>query len=215
MLDAIGFRHGTDKSSRNHDFLNFYDRRFNHLRKEKFLFLEIGVYEGQSLSMWREYFENATILGIDINQDCMRFNDNGISVRIGDSSNVDFLFDIINEFGKPLLVLDDGSHRWDHQISAFQILFPILLKGGYYVVEDLDTSFRVHLKGGRLEGYSRISAFDYLSLLARRTVADFAFDDEPEHDLFIHENYRSVSTVEFARRTCVISKKTNSDRGPV
>ncbi|APH60268.1 methyltransferase [Granulibacter bethesdensis] len=215
MLDAIGFRHGTDKSSRHHDFLNFYDRRFNYLRKEKFLFLEIGVYEGQSLSMWREYFENATILGIDINKDCMRFNDNGISVRIGDSSNVDFLFDIIKEFGKPLIVLDDGSHRWDHQISAFQTLFPILLKGGYYVVEDLDTSFRAHLKRVPFEGYSRISAFDYLSLLARRVVADSAFDDEPEHDLFIHENYRSVSTVEFARRTCVISKKTNSDRGPV
>jgi demethylmacrocin O-methyltransferase len=39
------------------------------------------------------------------------------------------------------IVVDDGSHRNEHVIDTFKILFPLLSPGGYYVVEDLQTSY--------------------------------------------------------------------------
>jgi hypothetical protein len=165
--------------------------------------------------MWSEYFPNAKIVGLDINEECLQHEEGAISVRIGDASNPGFLFDVIHEFGRPLVVLDDGSHRWDHQIQALQVLFPVLRPSGFYVVEDLDTSFAAHLAQAPFEGFSAISAFDYLSMLARRTVADAAFGNEKPQDLFIEENYRWVGSVDFGRRTCVVSKQASIGGGPI
>jgi hypothetical protein len=213
-LDELGLAHGTDKASNIHDFLRLYERRLMHLRDESFLLIEIGVYHGGSMNTWSEYFPNATIVGLDTNEECRKYEHGNISVRIGNATDPKFLLDIIHEFGRPLVVLDDGSHRWDHQIQSLQILFPILRPSGFYVVEDLDTSFEAHLAQAPFQGLSQISGFDYLALLARRTVADQAFGSEKPHDTFIQENYKWVGSIEFARRTCVLSKKPDPDKGP-
>ena len=213
-LDEIGRKNGTDKASDIHNYLRFYERRLAHLRDAQFLLLEIGVYHGGSVRTWTEYFPQARIVGLDINGECRRHERDNVAIRIGDASDSSFLFDVIGEFGRPLIVLDDGSHRWDHQIRTFQILFPVMRPSGFYIVEDLDTSFEAHLAQAPFQGFSTTSAFDYLSLLARRTVADAAFGDEKLPDLFIQENYRWVASLEFARRTCIVAKQAAPGVGP-
>jgi len=214
-LDEIGLRNGTDKASNIHDYLRFYERRFAHLRAEAFVLIEIGVYRGGSVRTWSEYFPRAQIVGLDINEECRQYEQGNIAIRIGDASNPSFLFDIITEFGRPLVVLDDGSHRWDHQIQTLQVLFPLLRPSGFLVIEDLDTSFENHLAQAPFQGFSPMSAFEYLSLLARRIVADSAFGSEKLQDLFIQDHHCWVGSVEFARRTCIVSKKVTAGRGPV
>ncbi len=214
-LNELGLRHGTDKSSEVHDYLNLYERRFRGLRDEAFVMIEVGVLQGASLRMWGEYFPKARIVGIDYDPECARHERDNVSARIGDASNVDFLFDVVHEFGKPLLVIDDGSHRWDHQILLLQTLFPLLRPGGFFVVEDLDTSFERHLVTAAFQGQSEISAFDYLCKFARRLVADAAFGSERPHDLFIEKYHPYVGSVEFARRTCILSKKPTPGGGPI
>ena len=214
-LDEIGLSHGTDKASNIHDYLRFYDRRLQHLRNEPFTLLEIGVYRGGSVRTWSSYFPRATIVGLDVSEECRQYERGNIAIRIGDASDPGFLFDVVREFGRPLVVLDDGSHRWDHQIASLHTLFPILRPDGIYIVEDLDTSFEAHLAQAPFQGHATVSAFDHLALLARRVVADAAFGSEKTHDLFIEDNYRWVGSVEFVRRACVLTKRPAMGGGPV
>ena len=52
-------------------YLDIYERNLACYRDRPLFFLEIGIFDGGSLDMWRRYFgAEATIVGIDINQDC-------------------------------------------------------------------------------------------------------------------------------------------------
>jgi hypothetical protein len=99
--------------------------------------------------MWSRFFGPlATIVGIDINPSCKDHEADGIHVRIGDQSDPKFLQDIIDEFGIPDIVLDDGSHRMEHILASFQYLYPKLPKNGLYIVEDLHTAYWPEYGGG-------------------------------------------------------------------
>lgn len=66
-LDQIGLKTCTDKNSKFHNYLEFYERYFAPCRQNRFTLIEVGVYEGASIKMWEEYFPNAKIIGLDIN----------------------------------------------------------------------------------------------------------------------------------------------------
>ena len=214
-LNEIGLAQMTDKASNIHDYLSFYERRLGHLREQAFTLIEIGVFKGGSVRTWGEFFPRARIVGLDVDPACQEYEGGNVAIRIGDASDLGFLFSVVEEFGRPTVAIDDGSHRWDHQILSLQTLFPLLVPGGYFVLEDLDTSFNEHLKQARFEGVSGVSAFDYLSLLAARVVAHNAFGDAKPYDLFTHNYHEQVGSVEFGRRTCMISKKPNRFTGPI
>ena len=120
-----------------------YEKHFAHLRDKEFKMLEIGVLNGGSLEMWRNYFPKAKIVGIDINPDCRNHEqtDKNIFVRIGDQSNEKFLQDLIDEFAEFDLILDDGSHHVDHVNRTFQYLYPKLKDGGIYFIEDTHAAY--------------------------------------------------------------------------
>jgi hypothetical protein len=139
-LDAIGLRHGTDKASNSNDYLSFYVRYFEPMRERAVKVLEIGVLNGASLRTWRDYFPNGSIIGVDINPAALQHAGDRISIEIADQSNARDLRRIAS-LGPFDLVLDDGSHYWRHQILTFQLLAPAVQPGGFYVLEDLDTSY--------------------------------------------------------------------------
>jgi len=214
-LDEVAERFNTDKVSNLHDFLRFYHRRLSHLRDEKFVLYEVGVLNGGSVKTWEAYFPNATIVGIDIDPRCTEFEGGNIHIRIGDASRVDFMFDLVTEFGRPTVFVEDGSHRWDHQISTLQTMFPLVVPGGFYIMEDIDTSFQEHLEKAPFEGLSTISAVDYLFKLARVVIGERALKDEKPYDLFINDWAPWVGSVDLGRRTSVISKKLAPGGGPI
>jgi hypothetical protein len=120
-----------------------YEKHFAHLRDKEFKMLEIGVLNGGSLEMWRNYFPKAKIVGIDINPDCRNHEqaDKNIFVRIGDQSDEKFLQSLVDEFGEFDLILDDGSHHVDHVNRTFQYLYPKLKDGGIYFIEDTHAAY--------------------------------------------------------------------------
>jgi hypothetical protein len=65
-LDKIAIHYGTDKSSYIHNYCVKYEKWLPFNRLEPITILEIGVLGGQSLSTWREYYPNATVVGLDI-----------------------------------------------------------------------------------------------------------------------------------------------------
>lgn len=135
-----------------HHYLPIYDRYFSQWRGRPVKFLEIGVFKGGSLSMWRQYFgPEATIFGIDIDPACAAFDSDEARVRIGSQDDPDFLRRVVAEMGGVDVVLDDGSHQMAHIRTSLETLFPLLTVGGTYMIEDLHTAYW-RLYGG---GFSR------------------------------------------------------------
>lgn len=75
-LDEIGLKYNTDKSSRAHGYLDFYEKYFPKDLQGRIL--EIGVMDGYSLKMWNEYYSKAEIIGIDIKEPQPLFLPNAI-----------------------------------------------------------------------------------------------------------------------------------------
>src|SRR5262249_11728471 len=97
---------------------------------------------GASLTMWSEYFEKATIVGVDIQENCLKYATDRCKVEIGSQADPIFL-DALGNKWRPHVIIDDGSHWAGHVLLTFRTLFPYLGEGGIYVVED------VHFHGGR------------------------------------------------------------------
>ncbi len=124
------------------DYLDLYDRHFSRFRGTSVRLLEIGIQGGGSLELWREYLgSDATIMGIDINPQCLNFVDPPNKVRIGSQDDPSFLTSVVKEMGEIDIVVDDGSHIGRHQNASLEILFPLLKDGGIYCMEDLHTSY--------------------------------------------------------------------------
>jgi hypothetical protein len=132
-----------------HHYVPLYERYMGPWRNRPLRFLEIGVFRGGSLKMWRDYFgPEAVIFGIDINPKCAKFNGKAAQVRIGSQADPAFLNSVIDEMGGVDVVLDDGSHQMPHVQASLNALFPRLSIGGTYIIEDLHTAYWERWGGG-------------------------------------------------------------------
>lgn len=126
-----------------------YEKHFARYVDRPFLFIEIGCGRGGSLQLWKQYFgPMVRIVGLDIRDECKSFEEDQISVRIGDQSDPAFLASVIEEFGTPSIVLDDGSHVMSDIRTSFDYLYPLLSSDGVYMVEDLHTAYWDEYGGG-------------------------------------------------------------------
>jgi hypothetical protein len=119
-------------------YFTAYERHLARFCGRSVTMIEIGVYFGGSLQMWKKFLgPNAQIVGIDINPDCRTVEEPQIAVRIGDQSDSAFLQRIVDEFGPIDIVLDDGSHEPGDIAASFAVLYPQLDRNGVYIVEDI------------------------------------------------------------------------------
>ena len=81
------------------------------------------------------------IIGIDINQECKKFEKDNIQIFIGDQKDPHFLSEIIKKVGKPDIIIDDGGHTSNQQITSFNVLYNHMKDNGTYLVEDTHTSY--------------------------------------------------------------------------
>lgn len=134
-----------------HHYFKIYERHFSAFRKQSIRLLEIGVAHGGSLEMWRNYFgDSCKIYGIDVNPKCSTIESEQIRVFIGDQSNVNFLNQVCDEVGDPFdIVIDDGSHIANDQVTAFETLYPRMAAESVYLCEDLHTSYWEKYEGGK------------------------------------------------------------------
>ncbi|MCX6469622.1 MAG: class I SAM-dependent methyltransferase [Corynebacteriales bacterium] len=126
-------------------YFEAYDAVLAPLRDRPIRMLEIGVFRGGSLEMWRKYLHpDSLIVGVDIDPGCATFDDpdRNIHVRIGPQQDTAFLRGVIDEFGPFDVILDDGSHVNSHIIDSFTFLFPnALADSGAYMVEDIHANY--------------------------------------------------------------------------
>lgn len=111
--------------------------------------LEIGVQNGGSLELWRDYLpKGSRVVGLDINPDCARLRGmDGVEIHVVDGTDRgeidrvlgDAMFDI---------VIDDGSHRSADIVKTYQALFHRVRGGGKFFIEDLHASYWADYGGG-------------------------------------------------------------------
>jgi SAM-dependent methyltransferase len=130
-------------------YFPIYDTHFNRYVNRDLVMMEIGCGQGGSLQLWKRYFgPHARIIGIDVNPECAAFEEDQITIRIGDQTDKAFIARIVEEFGSPDIVLDDGSHVMSHIKASFEELYPITSRNGIYLVEDLHTAYWDEYEGG-------------------------------------------------------------------
>ena len=126
------------------NYFGIYDELFKKYRNKKITFVEIGIFSGGSLFMWRNYFgKNARIIGIDLNPQSKKFEKYGFEIFIGDQSSSLFWKNFFKKIGKVDVVLDDGGHTNYQQIITTNQCIPMIKDGGKMVVEDVHTSFPI------------------------------------------------------------------------
>ncbi|MFT3929029.1 MAG: hypothetical protein QM709_01925 [Spongiibacteraceae bacterium] len=126
-------------------YFDAYERFLGEFKSKPIRFLEVGVYNGGSLAMWRQYLhKDSIIVGLDIDTKCAQYEDKSanVHVRIGDQSDKVFLAEVIKEFGPFDVILDDGSHICSHMIKTFEYAFLNgLTESGIYIAEDTHSNF--------------------------------------------------------------------------
>ena len=137
-------------------YFDVYDRHFSKFRDKEIVILEIGVYQGGSLQMWRKYFgPKAKIYGIDINPRCKELEEENTQIFIGSQSDRNFLREVKRAIPPVDILIDDGGHTMRQQIVTFEELFGHVKDNGVYLCEDLHTSYWLDFGGG----YKRSGTF--------------------------------------------------------
>ena len=130
-------------------YFEIYDRHLAKFVGKQSRLLEIGIYAGGSLDMWREYLgPSATLYGVDIDPYCTRFEE--ATVFIGDQADRGFWETFRAETPSLDIIVDDGGHTVDQQLVTLEELLPRLRPGGVYICEDVhgdDNAFLSYVQG--------------------------------------------------------------------
>ena len=119
-------------------YFDIYHRHFSKFVDRKPTILEIGVFSGGSLAMWQEYFgAGCKIFGVDMIDECRRFESDSVHILIGDQGDRDFWRRFKAEVPPIDIVIDDGSHLPEHQMVTMEEMLPHLRPGGVYLCEDI------------------------------------------------------------------------------
>lgn len=120
---------------------HFFDVYHRHLRKfvgREVNVLEIGIYSGGSLGMWKSYFgTRSKVYGVDVQAVCKAYEEDGIRVFIGDQADRSFWRSFKQQVPTLDIVIDDGGHAPEQQIVTLEELLPHLRLGGVYLCEDI------------------------------------------------------------------------------
>ena len=135
-------KYNTDKIT--HRYLDWYDPMVERFVPNEIKLLELGIYEGGSLLLWRDYFPKATVVGIDIQVRVDLSREERVRVFQGGQQDTSFLSEVANQTAPEGfdIIIDDASHCGDLTKIAFWHLFDNHLKpSGLYVIEDWGTGY--------------------------------------------------------------------------
>ena len=180
-------------------YFDIYEENFSKFKKKKITILEIGIAKGGSLRMWKNYFSSdSTIVGIDINSECKKFEKDNIKTYIGNQTDVNFLGSVIKDIGKPDIIIDDGGHTSSQQIISFNYLFGHLNDKGIYLVEDTHASYHSDFQD-RQDGFTFM---DYVKSLPDKLNLWYQYND---YRIYKKEIKEKINMPYFTKNTYKIS----------
>ena len=206
VLDLLAIKHATDKSSLHHDYCKYYEKYLEPLRDFPITLLEIGVggdedenFGGNSLRMWHDYFKYGKIIGVDISHKKGISNSRTKFYQL-DQTNKEGLNVLVKKEGMPDVIIDDASHINELTIKTFGILFPLLKKGGLYIIEDLHSSYTYpYYRDANPNPSEGETAMNFIKRLTDEVNKDF-FKDE-------YKLGYEIEFIHFYKDMAIIKKK--------
>lgn len=146
--------HGSDKGIGRHDYTKVYSALFHSLQDKPLRLFELGLGSGNpsmpfymgenakpgaSLRGWREVFPSARIFGADLDRDIL-FQENRISTFYCDQLDqtaISSLWSQPEMQGGMDIIIDDGYHSFEANISFLDGSLKHLHPRGIYIVEDI------------------------------------------------------------------------------
>lgn len=136
----------TDKNT-THSYFDTYNNLFKPIRDDAKNILEIGMgnfnpKNGGSILLWRMFFKNALIHGVDIVAkdriyDIILKDENIKTYLNTDAYNLDF----IDNFKKSNInfdvIIDDGPHTFETQCKCIELYSDLLTNNGMLIIEDV------------------------------------------------------------------------------
>ena len=155
-LCEIGKKYDTDKSSQRnnvtehrhcHPYTLFYEGLFKNKKEERLNIAELGILDGGSLLMWKEYFTYAQIYGLEYNYDFImnfrtQFNNDRITLGHIDVKNKDSIIKAFAELNVSYdIIIEDTTHQFEDQIRVIENMYTYLKPGGILIIEDIFKSY--------------------------------------------------------------------------
>ena len=136
-----------------HTYTDFYEMIFGHCINKVKKVLECGIGKnsplitssmgvidksGASLRVWRDYFHNAEVIGIDIDKDILFSEDRIRTYEVDQTSalSIQKFWNSIS-WGDIDIILDDGLHEYHAGICLFENCIEHLASDGVYIIEDV------------------------------------------------------------------------------
>lgn len=210
-----------------HGYHRFYDYFLSPMKNEKFNLLEIGVDKFGSLLLWYNYFKNAKIFGFDKNKYLSNYSlikneyKKNIKIIKGDHTEINDLKNLISVTGKCKLIIDDGSHVPEHQLSNFNYLFKnCLTDGGIYIIEDIETSYwtdgylyNYKIKSGYKKNNNIVQIFkDIADIVNYPFLLPKNKKKLIKSSKILKENINEIIMISFGTNCIIIKKKSNEDK---
>ena len=128
-----------NKEIKSHNYAIFYEKYFKDLKNKELRVLEIGSHEGKALAAFYYFFQNAFLVGANINPFQMKFHSKRMEEIYIDVSSKKILKNFSNYINKNFdIIIDDASHNLRDILITLPIMFKKLNPGGYYVIEDVN-----------------------------------------------------------------------------
>lgn len=186
------FQRSPYKAVKVNSYFAVYDHLLSYYRNQKITFVEVGVLNGGSLFMWRDFLgPNARIIGIDVNPAAKKWEKFGFEIYVGSQSDQAFWDDFKLRVPVIDVLLDDGGHTYDQQIITLEALAPIISDGGLIVVEDTHTSYM------RGFGPKKYSFINYAKNLIDRINMRYFSEASSEKRFWSIEFFESIVVFRF------------------
>lgn len=132
-------------------YFDIYHRHFSRFIGREVHVLEIGIYSGGSLEMWRNYFgPKSRIYGVDIQPECKCYENEFTKIFTGDQGDREFWKTFKEKVPFLDILIDDGGHQTEQQIVTLEEMLPHLRPGGIFLCEDIhgkNNGFAAYMHG--------------------------------------------------------------------
>src|SRR4030042_4843248 len=161
----------TDKGDA-HSYFEIYDELFKPFQDRECNFFECGIQSGGDLKLFDDYFSQARIIGIDIEETYVKNApvNNQYSERVKvikqDFRTLDWRFFSYYNF-IPDIAIDDGTHYLEDQLLFVQIMHPIVNTGGLIIIEDV-----IDIQNRKLEFEKSGYSFEIIDMNHLRPLND-------------------------------------------
>ena len=196
-------------------YFEIYENILNRFKNKKIIFVEIGVGDGGSLHMWRAFFgKKARIIGIELNPDAKKLEDDGFEIYIGDQSTKEFWYKFYKKIGKIDILLDDGGHRNLQQITSVVESIKNIKNGGMILVEDTCSSYMKKMGFGNPSKYSFINFCNLLveNIHRRNPLVEKKeniFSDKI-HSITFYESLTQINVLKKIKKSIFVTSRTKN-----